>query len=424
MKKISTLLMLLFATLTFFAQNECKELFITEIVFGQDGSYSIEVFNPSDQPIDLSNYKLQLLGDGADDVNIVFSGIVDVFSTYVITKIGSSAPIETVSDVLTLLLDFEGKSVVQLVKNDTEILDKFGNMVETTTTFDLTEFLNNPFYVDGLEIDLGLISSLLIRRKGAIQEGKVDFENSDFLDQWKIFPDFMIQDLGEHKNACISPILNWANVSWWDPELVIDENDPWAIYGDIEVSGYLDYDVTVYISETSPQFSGYDEAYSNLANCGFDFWCPDWTYNIPAGGSGLVPIQISAGIMDDYDYEGNEGVGLMLWMDNDNGTGTTIGFDNLWDMVIIDNEPNSIDDFSINSSITLFPTVIDDHFDVKVDDANVIIENVILYSTEGKMVKPQILNNTIYINDSFSAGYYTVFIYTNRGIATKRIIKK
>jgi len=103
MKKISTLLMLLFTTLTFFAQNECKELFITEIVFGQDGSYSIEVFNPSDQPIDLSNYKLQLLGDGADDVNIVFSGIVDVFSTYVITKIGSSAPIETVSDVLTLL---------------------------------------------------------------------------------------------------------------------------------------------------------------------------------------------------------------------------------------------------------------------------------------------------------------------------------
>ena len=101
-----------------------------------------------------------------------------------------------------------------------------------------------------------------------------------------------------------------------------------------------------------------------------------------------------------------------------------IGFDNLWDMVIIDNEPNSIEDFSINSSLVLFPTVIDDYFDVKIDDSNIIIKKVVLYSADGKIVNPQISNNRININESFSSGYYTVFIYTNKGVATKRIIKK
>ena len=60
MKRIFILTIFLLTASSIFAQEKCRELFITEIVFGQNGSYSVEVFNSTEQTIQLSDYQLVL----------------------------------------------------------------------------------------------------------------------------------------------------------------------------------------------------------------------------------------------------------------------------------------------------------------------------------------------------------------------------
>jgi len=418
---------LLLTASTIFAQNQCRELFITEIVFGENGSYSVEVFNPSELTIQLSDYKIQLLGYDVDTVDITLSGSVNAHSNAVISKVNSSSgTISNVSDIFSLLLDFQEKSVIQLVKNDTQILDRIGNIYESSSVIDITQLLTNPNYINGLEIDLGSITDLLIRRKGTIQEGKVNFENADIVGDWEIYPNYFLQNLGAHTNACMNPIIEWDVSDQFYPELIIDENDPWSIYADVRVTGFLDNEITIFVLEVDPEF--YMEYYLPAIG-GFDFWSPEFEYAIPAGSSGIEPIQLSLGLMDNNIYEGDKGVGFSIHISNDNGTGATIGWNWVWDMKIIEDDEKpetSINEEDIDDLISLYPTVADNEISIEIANPNTIIESIIFYSSDGKINKIAEVEKNKKINIDFltSSGYYLASIITNKGIINKRFIKK
>ncbi len=85
MKK--TLLSLTLAVFTFgaFAQD-CTELFISEYIVGSNNNRSLELYNPTDQPISLSNYKVGRFRDGASNPMLLqLSGTIAAKGTYVVT---------------------------------------------------------------------------------------------------------------------------------------------------------------------------------------------------------------------------------------------------------------------------------------------------------------------------------------------------
>jgi len=141
MKNFIFTLVILFSSFGISNSQNCSDLIVTEIVFGQNlfssestqFNHSVEVFNPTDLPINLSNYKIELLPETGEKTIIELEGIVPSEGTFVISNLTANAGISTVSDALDLLLSFEGKVAIQLSKLNGEVVDKVGRQgVETT----------------------------------------------------------------------------------------------------------------------------------------------------------------------------------------------------------------------------------------------------------------------------------------------------
>lgn len=95
MKK--TLLSIAFAAFAFgaFAQTDCSDLFISEYIVGSNNNRSLELYNPTDQAISLSGYKVGRFRDGASNPMLVqLSGTIASKGTYVVTvdKRDANAP--------------------------------------------------------------------------------------------------------------------------------------------------------------------------------------------------------------------------------------------------------------------------------------------------------------------------------------------
>ncbi|MCD4680379.1 MAG: lamin tail domain-containing protein [Bacteroidales bacterium] len=80
-------ILLLFVALTTFAfvQAQCNDLFISEYVEGSGNNKAIEIYNPTDQAIDLSAYRLVRYSNGGTTPNAVnLAGTINAYDVYVV----------------------------------------------------------------------------------------------------------------------------------------------------------------------------------------------------------------------------------------------------------------------------------------------------------------------------------------------------
>jgi len=80
-------ILLLFVALTTFAfvQAQCNDLFISEYVEGSGNNKCIEIYNPTDQNIDLSAYRLVRYSNGGTTPNAVnLAGTITPYDVYVV----------------------------------------------------------------------------------------------------------------------------------------------------------------------------------------------------------------------------------------------------------------------------------------------------------------------------------------------------
>lgn len=85
--------------------------------------------------------------------------------------------------------------------------------------------------------------------------------------------------------------------------------------------------------------------------------------------------------------------------------------------------PNGVDDYELNS-IVLFPNPTTGQFTIQ--NAYISIQNVEVYDVYGKlMTSVEVNDNTVVIDaSSFASGVYFTRIFTEKGMVTKRIVKK
>lgn len=87
MKKHLLILFSLFISSAVFSQ-ECSEIFISEYVEGWSNNKAIELYNPTDQSVDLSGYQLKRYSNGSSSAGstkvLTLSGIMEPLSVYVI----------------------------------------------------------------------------------------------------------------------------------------------------------------------------------------------------------------------------------------------------------------------------------------------------------------------------------------------------
>jgi len=198
--------------------QDCSELFISEYVVGSGNNRALELYNPTDAPIDLAGYNVGRFRDGAGTPMLLNSetglltGSIPAYGTYVIVVdkrnpngTGFEAPVDdALLDVGDIFVNpvyvqsnspfyFNGDDAVPLIKGTSTLIDIVGRIGEDPGTAWADE--NGTWWT----VDKTLI------RKSTVLKGDTDGLDA-FLPEleWDSLPENTFTNLGWHDCACSS----------------------------------------------------------------------------------------------------------------------------------------------------------------------------------------------------------------------------
>ena len=113
----------------------CSELFFSEYVEGSSNNKAVEIYNPTNAAINLSNYRIEVFSNGASapTVTIPLSGSIASYGTHVVANNNSVAGLSSLADMSTGSLSFNGDDAVVLLST-TDTVDIFGKIGEDPGT--------------------------------------------------------------------------------------------------------------------------------------------------------------------------------------------------------------------------------------------------------------------------------------------------
>lgn len=221
MKKLLPILTTTLISGSILAQD-CSELFISEYVVGSGNNRALELYNPTDAPIDLAGYNVGRFRDGAGTPMLLnaetgmLSGTIPANGTYVIVvdkqNPNGTGFEEPVDDALIAVADvfvnpiyvqsnspfyFNGDDAVPLIKGQNTLVDIIGRIGEDPGT--AWSDANGTWWT----VDKTLV------RKSTVLKG-----DTDGLDQflpeveWDSLPENTFTSLGWHNCDCSSVGIN------------------------------------------------------------------------------------------------------------------------------------------------------------------------------------------------------------------------
>ena len=444
MKVFTTLFASMLLTVLAYSQP-CSDIFISEIVYGEQGTsltgvgnaefpiknFSVELFNPTDASINLANYKIELFTEDAVSASttITLAGTVAAKETFVVSNPNSTTDVTNLSDQLSPGLDFDNNVVLQITKNG-NVIDVVGQqgIGDVVGDINLDSLLNDPTYLENLNINLRSIENLVVRRRPTVQEGKTVFETATLIDEWWIYPNNFIDNLGEHLNACMVAVLKWKDYNFFEPEITVTEGGfSGTLEGTIAVTGALDANIKVYLAETFHEFTSTNANAADFNDYNFDVFNE---YTIPASSNNNSEKEVDiCSITNDTQVEGPEGAGFWLIMLDDNGTGAYVDPGaSIFDILINDDETSSTSNVYTQSKyIRAYPTVTSGLTLIETTEPNHLLEEIKIFSSDGKIVKQYELDKIPSVQVDLSGapnGYLYILIKSNRGLAIKQVIKQ
>ncbi|MEN8223969.1 MAG: lamin tail domain-containing protein [Bacteroidota bacterium] len=242
MKKLLLLIVSLFFSIVIFSQ-ECTDLFISEYVEGSGNNKALELYNPTNEPINLGEYKLvRYSNGGTTPYGVDLGGTIQPKSTYVVVldkrEPGGTGFEQPVDSALQLKADtflcpiyevnrmmyFNGNDAVSLEKiSNGTVVDLFGlvgppmtsddngwgDLNDTTITYNSggvpTEYTIQNYIVGPL-FWLSWTENNTLIRKPDVGEGVHENPSPYFVvfEQWDSIPQNTFDSLGFHNCNCSS----------------------------------------------------------------------------------------------------------------------------------------------------------------------------------------------------------------------------
>jgi hypothetical protein len=428
--------------------QDCSELFVSEVVFGESSltlndpnnnfvpitNYALEIYNPTEDSIDLSSYKIELFTFDTVETEITLEGVILPETAMVLSTPSADSLIRSKADLLSSNLTFGNHVMVQIVKEGTGVIDVVGRLglEEEIGIFTLDTLINNPSILQAVEFDLRFLRGLNVRRAASVLEGKTTFITSELLHDWTIYPNAFVEDLGDHRCACKSGtgVVNWQGIDFFAPEVVTAENDEEPIMGTVSVVG-LDpgEEVELWIIDV---FHEYDEPEAGDATTFVDFEFDPFLGAELTSSNPSEIVEISKQVINDEECEGNEGKGFVISI-LDGPFDVLVGNAFLFDILITDEEDcinSTYDAEYLNALISVTPTIVTNRASLVVEENSLSIQGIRVFTANGQLLKQIPVDGrsggTIDLDLSYLPvrGYYLIAIQTNKGLITKRIIKQ
>ena len=183
MKYFLSLTILLLSSLNLSAQ--CTDLFISEYIEGSSNNKAIEIYNPTNTIIDLSDYKLHRNSNGSATSSASFTmfGNLNPGNVYVISNSQATGNIPIESDTVSGVISYNGDDAVWLQKIST------GDTLDIIGVIGVDPGTNWP-------VDTGSTVNHTLIRKINIQSGQTDWAIG--ATEWDIYVQDMDDSLGFH----------------------------------------------------------------------------------------------------------------------------------------------------------------------------------------------------------------------------------
>jgi len=195
MKKFLLSITVFCAASVAFSQSPCSDLFISEYIEGTSSNKALEIYNPTPNPIDLSNYSLVKFFNGSTTANdtLIMSGMLAPGTTYNIVDpdSGVDAGLVALADTLHTVTFFNGDDPIYLY-NGTTLIDVIG-----------TNAAGDPG--TNWVVGTGATSEYTLVRKATVQAGTTSWATG--ATQWDVFPQNTFSQFGNHAmNICTNSI--------------------------------------------------------------------------------------------------------------------------------------------------------------------------------------------------------------------------
>ena len=244
---------------------QCDELYFSEYIEGSSNNKAIEIYNPTNASVDLSDYAVVRLNGGSSSPDTFgMSGMLAANDVYIIANPSADAAILAAADTTGSATYYNGDDALSLINMSTKtILDVFGT----------------PGTDPGSSWTIGSGASreYTLVRKSGIKAGQLNWTNG--VNEWDVYPQNTFSYLGSHTSDCYvpaSPEIGFAtsgiavmenagtvnvSVSISNPSSTMDATVDVYVTGGSAVSG-TDYTATTPQTLTFAKGSTADQTYT------------------------------------------------------------------------------------------------------------------------------------------------------------------
>ncbi len=384
---ISKLLVLSLAVVPLISNGQgCSDVFISEYMDGPNKDKVIEIYNPSDQPIDLSTYSIKVFNNGAPTpLEIPLSGTLQSEETYVVSHPQADPAILLKADQTSVKMNFDGNDAVVLNKGQSTYIDKIG------------EIGVNPGQAGWNLQPTGSTKGQDLRRKFPVDQGETDWVQGQ--NQWEVMPAMAIDNIKDHTNTCNASTQLEVAFVLQNSSYAENHSDD-GITIDLEVTINEDHFDNVNVAITA--FSGACPNQQTADILDYTIW--DIQVDFPSHdvNSKFVNIELT----NDTDNEGDEIICLGLTTGD---AFVTFGKE-YHELTIVDDDLMAIEEYNLLAGIKVYPTKVTNLINLEVNDLTKeylisIIDN------QGKVIMSQRSENNTYQNINISelaSGIYTI----------------
>ena len=194
---------LLLMSFQHFVNAQCSDLFFSEYVEGSSNSKAIELYNPTNTSVDLSNYSILIFANGSLTSTTTFlpKGMLSSHSTYVVVNSSADSLLKLLADSLSggNVLKFNGDDALALLHNS-DTLDIIGKVGEQPSAGYWT-------------VDTGKTQDNTLVRKINVNDGETNWAVSST--EWTVYEKNNFTHIGGHSmNSCnITNIISTLKIN-------------------------------------------------------------------------------------------------------------------------------------------------------------------------------------------------------------------
>ncbi|MFD2551336.1 lamin tail domain-containing protein [Bizionia sediminis] len=161
--------------------SDCSEIFISEYVEGSSNNKFLELYNPTNSPVDLSVYQLVIYTNGSNTVQatLALSGTITAYGTYVIANNSHNLSVTPDLSTNSNVINFNGNDALALQTTTGTIIDLLGVIG------------NNDVYAE----------NTTLRRHAFVQNPSATYNASE----WSTHNSNTVSNLGSHTSNCELP---------------------------------------------------------------------------------------------------------------------------------------------------------------------------------------------------------------------------